>query len=288
MKLFVENITTIDLSILRPNRGIIGDSFIVDITLQGDVGQDGMIIDFSLVKKIIKKEVENLADHVLVIPNDNDSVRLYQSDLRCDVILYSSKSEVRSFISAPKKSFLLLNTVDFSIEVLEDALEKHLLNTVPVEIKGLKVSLRHERMSGQSYRYSHGLKKHDGDCQRIAHGHRSAIRIYIDGQQSTQWEAYWAEKWDQCYLVSQDDIISEAMLSACAKAHWHEGLTAHGYLGSQGYFEAMTLTTDTDLIPSDTTVELLAQHIKNIIQLKLPDSAIEVHAYEGIGKGAIA
>lgn len=288
MKLFVNNITTIDFSVLHPGEGIVGDSFIVDVTLEGDLNPEGMIMDFSLVKKIIKQEVDSLADHVLVVPDGNDNIRVNQSEFRCDIILHSPDGQVKCFVSAPKKSFLLLNSAEFSTEKLEGVIEKQLLKRLYTEIKALKVRLHHEKISSESYHYSHGLKKHVGDCQRIAHGHRSAIHIYVNGQRDSQWETYWAERWNQCYLVSEDDLISEDQLSARARVYWHEGLLAHAYRGTQGYFEAMTLTGDTDILPGDTTVESLALYIKNTMHSMLPDTSIEVHAFEGVGKGAIA
>lgn len=42
-----------------------------------------------------------------------------------------------------------------------------------------------------------------------------------------------------------------------------------------------------DLIPHDTTVELLADYIATTLVAKVPGSQFKVVAFEGVGKGAI-
>lgn len=288
MKLFVNNLTVVDCSILNPEAGMMGESFIVDIILEGDLNSEGMIMDFSLVKKTVKRKLDDLVDHVLIVPVAHTNIKINQSGLKVDVALLQPGGLTKCFISGPQESFLRINTLAVSLEELEQLFEKQLMPELPDEIKGITVKLRREPIIGQSYRYSHGLKKHEGNCQRIAHGHRSAIYIHIDGQRSQQWEIYWAERWNNCYLVSEEDITTLEHLSPRANAYWHQGLIASSYRGSQGYFEAMTLTEDTDILPCDTTVESLALFIKSTMHSFLPDAAIEVHAFEGVGKGAIA
>ncbi|QEM91005.1 isocitrate dehydrogenase [Kosakonia radicincitans] len=288
MKLFVNNLTVVDCSILNPETGMVGDSFIVDVILEGGLNSEGMVMDFSLVKKTVKRKLDNMADHVLIVPVANNNININQSGLNVDVALLLPGGLTKCFISGPAESFLLINAPAVSQEGLEQLLEKHLMPELPTEIKGIKVKLRREAIIGESYQYSHGLKKHSGNCQRIAHGHRSAIYIYVDGQRNQHWENYWGGKWNNCYLVTEEDISPVEHLSPRARAYWHQGLIASSYRGSQGYFEAMTLKGDTDILPCDTTVESLALFIKSTMHSFLPDAAIEVHAFEGVGKGAIA
>jgi len=42
------------------------------------------------------------------------------------------------------------------------------------------------------------------------------------------------------------------------------------------------------MIGTDTTVESLSSHVANVLANENPGHTIEVHAYEGIGKGAIS
>ena len=54
MQLFVNDLTVMDFSYLCPRRGMVGESWIVDVMLDGDLNDESMIQDFGKVKKDLK------------------------------------------------------------------------------------------------------------------------------------------------------------------------------------------------------------------------------------------
>ena len=43
-----------------------------------------------------------------------------------------------------------------------------------------------------------------------------------------------------------------------------------------------------DILPVDTTVECIAEHVAGQIKAQYPEKAVKVTAYEGVGKGSIS
>ena len=68
MNLFVNDLTVIDASYLCETRGMVGESWILDVVMHGDLNEMSMVLDFSKVKKQIKQLVDQYVDHRLLIP----------------------------------------------------------------------------------------------------------------------------------------------------------------------------------------------------------------------------
>ena len=127
----------------------------------------------------------------------------------------------------------------------------------------LKIMLRHEVIPTPSYHYTHGLKKHDGNCQRIAHGHRSMIELWVDDVRDHALEQYWATRWQDIYLGTKmiwfrDRIGIEPNRSGTGEP---ATLWFPLYRSAQGDFQLAILMESCEIIDTDTTVELLATYI---------------------------
>ncbi|KEQ19124.1 6-carboxytetrahydropterin synthase [Endozoicomonas numazuensis] len=279
--LFVNQLTTLDFSYLSPERGVVGETWLVDVVLKGNLDEQGMVFDFGHVKKQIKASLDLLADHRLLVPTAHQALTIKaDNEERLSVQMQTSSGDIIE-CKAPAQAILLVNAQEITPQALTPFLEKTLLDELPDNVSGVELQIYPEQFSGAFYHYSHGLKKHLGDCQRIAHGHRSPIHIYLNGQRDPMEEAGWAETWKDIYIATREDLLETVTLGK--QEHFR-----FGYTSDQGYFELTIAEDRCYLIDTDSTVELLAEHIASMLKSRHPDQSVRVVAFEGFNKGAVA
>ncbi|NLQ16205.1 hypothetical protein HGG82_01035 [Marinomonas sp. M1K-6] len=290
MKLFVKNLTHVDFSYFDAERGLLGESWQTDIVLTGKLNDESMICDFSIVKKQIKKWLDDNIDHMLAIPAEHSGSTL--TPLENDRVSFhfdhshvssrAAAADKRVFqCDAPTQAICVLPMVKITPEAVAKWVESQILNLLPAELEAVSVHFSPEVITGAQYQYSHGLKKHAGNCQRIAHGHRSTIEIYADGARNAAMEHNWAKRWQDIYLGTQEDLQSETT---------ENGVNYHcfSYTSQQGLFELKIASDQVYMLDCDTTVESLSAHIAEVLVAENPGTHIEAHGFEGIGKGAIS
>ncbi|MFY8349432.1 6-carboxytetrahydropterin synthase [Pseudoalteromonas sp. SSM20] len=282
MILFVKDLTVIDFSYLCDKRGPLGESWIVDLEMHGDLNDESMVLDFSLVKKQVKRIIDDVIDHKLAIATQGDAVI---SNLGEQTNVSFSFGEHQLAVSSPQQAFCFIDTDKIDEASVKLFLEDTILPQLPKNVSKIVLNLRPEHTNGFYYHYSHGLKKHDGNCQRIIHGHRSTIEIEENGMRSPRLNKLWCQKWQDIYLVSEEDRISAEQLKFLSPV---ESGVHSAYTSSQGYFELSISEAVVDILPVDSTVECIAQHIAHTLKNDNPESSFRVAAYEGVGKGAIA
>ncbi|GIU10119.1 6-carboxytetrahydropterin synthase [Shewanella morhuae] len=286
MQLFVKDLTVIDFSYLCTKRGMVGESWIVDVLLEGGLDEQNMLLDFAKVKRTIKQTIDMVADHRLLVPTACSNVRWQQQGDRVWMDFDSLLGPMH--LACPSQAFALVPSEQIDLSSVNAFLQKALRETLPKNVEGITLTLRHEILDTPYYHYSHGLRKHDGNCQRIAHGHRSPIHIFENGHPALKWDQYWAKRWHDIYLGSEEDLVSVDSLSLSAQTRvcddMHYGFH---YQAPQGDFQLAIPKNCCDLIPHDTTVELLADFIATTLVAKVPTSQFKVVAFEGVGKGAI-
>lgn len=279
--LFVENLTVVDFSYLHAKRGMVGESWIVDLELSGDLDAQGMVFDFGHIKKSIKRTVDNEVDHRLLVPANSELLDLNARDNHHLSLEWRYPAGVVRLL-APQSSVLALPGTEVSKASMTLYLMEILRDQVPDNVTEVRVLLREENTgTAPFYHYSHGLKKHDGNCQRIAHGHRSGIQIFENGRRSRYWEKLWADRWEDIYIGSREDLEG---------TYYVEDVPHHRfrYDAAQGHFELVIPEDHCYLLDTDTTVEHLAEHIASELTREAPGKQFRVRAFEGVGKGAIA
>jgi 6-pyruvoyl-tetrahydropterin synthase len=274
--LFVEQLTVIDCACLDGARGLVGESWIVDVELHGQLDEQSMVLDFGEVKKRLKRAIDDSADHTLLVPLRQPALELHSSAGRVSLRLRDAAGGAVEHHS-PASAVSLLDAETADANALAAYLEPLLAAQVPANVAAVRLHLRQEAIDGAHYQYAHGLKKHAGHCQRIAHGHRSRLQVRVDGTRSPALEAAWAERWRDIYLGSREDLVSAG-----------GGRLRFEYHAADGDFALELPQSRCELLDGDSTVERIAGHIARQLSVSHPGSALEVRAYEGVMKGAIA
>ena len=280
MILFVDKLTNIDFSYLDHQRGVLGETLLANVRLIGELDEQSMVCDFGRVKKTIRHWLDTELDHRLAVPALSPHIKIDEEQDN-----YSIRFELANnqwiHTRCPKTSIALIDTDQITAESLANWAARQLTPHFPLSVARLQLSFSTEDIQGAFYHYTHGLKKHNGNCQRIAHGHRSRIDIWANEKKSPLLEEFWAEEWRDIYIGSREDLIEEFEQQG---NHYYR----FAYKAEQGNFEISLPAQICYLIDCDSTVELLAWHIAQRTRQLHPESFIRVKAYEGIDKGAIA
>lgn len=290
MQLFVDDLTVIDFSYLCKQRGIVGESWIVDVLLDGSLNEMSMVLDFAVVKKQIKAIIDNAVDHKLVLPIQEQALTLADSPHNDGHQTIDFISDVANYyLQSPACAFAPIDCLSITIPAVTKHLTAIIMAELPANVKGLTLVLRPENILSDYYHYTHGLKLHDGNCQRIAHGHRSKIKIFVDDERDATLEAAWCERWKDIYIASEADRIpaNDIQLSALAKNNLTPDHQYFSYTAPQGRFDIAVDSRVLDVVDCDSTVELLADFIARQLKKELANKTVKVIAYEGVAKGAI-
>ncbi|MGH1371824.1 MAG: 6-carboxytetrahydropterin synthase [Cellvibrionaceae bacterium] len=274
MLLFVDNLTNVDFSYLHPQRGLLGETWLASTEMSGALDQQGMVCDFGVVKKTLRNWLDEEIDHRLAIPCQSAQLQYSKSNGRINLSWNYSGKTLQC--SAPEQAVALVDAEEITEETVSEWAKQQLRSKLPNTLEQLSLSFDPEAIAGDFYHYSHGLKKHNGNCQRIAHGHRSQINIWRDDQIAHDLEAHWSKLFTDIYIGTQEDIVQQS-----------DDALRFAYTTSQGAFELCMPIDDCYLMDTDTTVELIASHIAEQLKRQHPSHRFKVKAYEGMGKGAI-
>jgi len=276
-RLFVNHLTVIDCSLLDARRGLLGESWIADLELSGTLDDQGMIFDFAEVKKRIKAHIDDCVDHCLLAPGrsprttvDHDSGQIrFASD--CGLITHSG----------PAQALCTLHTENITATAVEQYLVHVLQADMPANVTGFRLRLRREETGdAPSYQYSHGLKLHSGNCQRIAHGHRSRMEVWRDEQPAPDLAAQLAHALDGRYVGNRSDIVARPQRDGVRYLDF-------AYVAPSGAFRLSLPEDRCYLIDNDSTAENIAQHLAATLRAADPKHHYRVKAWEGVDKGAI-
>jgi 6-pyruvoyl-tetrahydropterin synthase len=238
-----------------------------------------MIFDFAKVKPTIKAVLDDVVDHRLLVPLGAPGLEIERNT--GEIRLHFRYGDRTLRHRSPPEAVCLIDCESISADTVSRHLESAVLPALPGNVTQLRLGLREESIDGPWYRYAHGLRQHDGNCQRIAHGHRSRIRILRNGQRCEATERWLADRWRDIYLGCKQDLAEESVLDGVDYRRF-------AYRAPQGEFELLVEAGRSELLDTESTVECIADYILRLLKTRDSTADYEVRAYEGLNKGAIA
>jgi 6-pyruvoyl-tetrahydropterin synthase len=231
-----------------------------------------MVCDFGKIKKHLRQWLDETLDHKLLVPIQAKQLTT-EAETRRFHFTFGQGHTLTT--SGPDSAFCLIPTERITPESVARWCIRQLTGDFGPGVTNIELSFRPEHIDGPYYHYSHGLKKHAGNCQRIAHGHRSTLKIWRNGEPCHTSMAKIADEWRDIYIGTRADITGDQ------GNHWD-----FGYEASQGDFYLRIPKSAVYLMDDDTTVENICAHLAAKLKAASPQDHIVVKAFEGIGKGA--
>lgn len=292
--LFVRDVGKIDCALFDPSQGIVGQSWHLDVWLTGALDENGFVFDFSPLKSLIKQTLSSTLDHSLIIPVQSQSVQYTEIESNEHWILKSKARgetrETRWEYTCPKGSVFPVHAVALKQSVIEQEFARILRHRLPATVLGLSVKLREESIATTeaSYRYTHGIQGHIGLCQRLFHGHRSRIEVYVGEERRPDLEHFISRE----IFGSNIHIASLGQIKSGRGENGKRGTTDEpvtlSFAGTLGMYEGTLPSNRVFFVEAETSIEAIARELARVIKAEEKTSEmVRVVAYEGIDKGAV-
>jgi 6-pyruvoyl-tetrahydropterin synthase len=279
--LFLRDFTVLDFAFLSARAGLQGESLHVSAELDGELDAQGFILDFGPAKKILKALVDNTLDHKLVVPALSPALTREGTAFRLGEWWYDAPSEATVFLDAPE-----MNESELGHVLSEAALAR-----LPANVRAARFYFRSEpRFSTEAnFRYTHGLRLHEGNCQRLFHGHRNPVEVWQDGQRLSRAEERLAREWEGVHFAHAETVVNltELDLLPGRPNESLKGKVARlEYRSPQGLFRGDVPAERIVLLETEPSIENIARLGAARLRAQGLDGAFQVRAYEGLNKGA--
>lgn len=279
-ELFIHQVALIDFAALDAHRGLVGESWVVDVYLRGKLNEYSMLLDFGTIKREVRQFLDLQIDHRLLVPTKLSTIRVNHDQEQVTARLQLN-DETHLIYRAPAQAIALFDAESISREFLQGYLATSIAKQLPKNIESLRFELHRPTQKGETLSYVHGLRAHDGNCQRLAHGHQSEIVIEVDDIRRVDLERAWAHRLRDHYIGTNSDIQARPEIAG------HDYIQ-FAYSTAQGAFFLEMPAEKCYLLNSCSTAEMIAEHILSTLRLAYPNSRIAVSFLEGIDKGVLA
>jgi hypothetical protein len=193
--------------------------------------------------------------------------------------------------SCPNGSVYPLRSIALNRHAIEMEVSRLLRHRMPPEVQSITVSLREEDVEATEavFRYTHGITGHDGLCQRLFHGHRSRIQVYVGDERRPDLEHYVArDVFNSNVHIACPSQIQSGPYVVGKRGTSREPLVLN-YTAAQGTFAAIIPSDRVFVVEHETSIECITRQIALFLsQEEARGDKVKVICYEGIDKGGIA
>lgn len=287
--LFIKDIDRLDCAVFDPSIGVVGQSWYVDIEVTGQLDENGFVYDFSHLKKLVKSVLKSSLDHALIIPVQSTHVH-YQETASGEMWHLKAKTRLTGLDSdwtyqCPKGAVYPIRAVKISKEIIEQECARLIRHRLGESIGKVSVKFRAELGAGADsfFRYTHGITDHQGLCQRLFHGHRSKIEVYVSGDRRRDLEQYLAHDLfgSSIHIASRSQVVKND--------NDKDDVICLVYQGTLGHYKAKLPSNRVFFVNEQTSIERISQQLVKLLGEKIGQSkGVKVVCYEGIDKGASA
>src|SRR5690554_7340720 len=137
MLLFVNDLTVMDFSYLCPERGMVGESWIVDIELDGSLNDQSMVLDFGRVKKQLKRIIDESVDHKLLVPIENSITTVQANEDNQNYWVDFEAPAGSIHLYCPSDAFAFIDADTITKDSVMDYLRAVIKRELPTNVKAI-------------------------------------------------------------------------------------------------------------------------------------------------------
>lgn len=296
ISLFYKNVTVLDYAYLDDHKGVVGDALKVHVEFIGKTDKEGVVYDFSYAKKKVKEIIDRDCDHRLVVPA---GLIEKVSENKVQLNFSYGLNDMPMTYECPEEGICELPFHHVNKESIATHLETLVLKEMPETVSAVRLTLEDEVLpqGKPTFHYTHGLKEHYGNCQRLFHGHKNTVDVFVNGIERTDLEDYLATtlfkgnihfcKWEN--VVNKEAIISQTGQSEPQGRFQSIPTVEIAYESKQGHFKGSLAGHEVFFMTEESTVENLSMLFAQLVKEKVGEAdTVMVRAYEGVAKGAIS
>lgn len=264
--MYIDDLTAIDFSVYD-GKDIKGDSISLSVMVTGEENETGMISDFGKIKPRLKHICDEEVDHRLVCDprylTTQNGISVGEFPVSCGTI--NARGPSVMFCAIP------MVADDYVADI-----QHYLMTKFSQAMPEFEFEIELSRSKTASFQYNHGLKLHDGNCQRIIHGHSSDLDIQINGEACLKSHDWIASTLNGKHFFNHSDVVLG------------EDSATVRYSASQGDFEVQLPQQLVEVIQGEPSIENISKHIAKRVEEYNPDAySVRVRVSEGLSKGAV-